>query len=71
MGKQTIKQLKKQVMKITSNKSKRTFTIRKEDSKFRTLEMSQNEFDECDNNTNEDWQHFLKTQSGNYYEIKK
>ena len=58
-------------MKIKSNKSKRTFTIRKESAKFRTLQMSQNEFDEFECNTNEDWQHFLKTQSGNYYELKK
>jgi hypothetical protein len=58
-------------MTITSNKSKRTFTIRKESAKFRTLEMSRDEFNECEYNTNEDWQHFLKTQNGNYYEIKK
>ena len=58
-------------MKITSNKSKRTFTIRKESTKFRTLEMSQNEFDECDNYTNEDWKYFLRSQSGSYYEVKK
>tara|TARA_R100001198_G_C5177101_1_gene175353 strand:+ start:532 stop:708 length:177 start_codon:yes stop_codon:yes gene_type:complete len=58
-------------MKITSNKSKRTFTIRKEDSKFRTLQMSQNEFDECEYNTTEDWKYFLRTQDGNYYEVKK
>ena len=58
-------------MKIKSNKSKRTFTIRKENAKFRTLQMSQNEFEECDNNTNEDWKDFLKTQNGSYYELKK
>ena len=58
-------------MKITSNKSKRTFTIRKESAKFRTLEMSRDEFNECNNNTNEDWKDFLRTQSGNYYEVKK
>jgi hypothetical protein len=58
-------------MKIKSNKSKRTFTIRKENAKFRTLQMSQNEFEECDNNTNEDWKDFLKTQNGSYYEVKK
>ena len=58
-------------MKITSNKLKRTFTIRKENAKFRTLQMSTDEFNECDNNTNEDWQHFLKTQNGSYYEVKK
>ena len=58
-------------MKITSNKSKRTFTIRKEGAKFRTLKMSQNEFDECEYNTTEDWKYFLRTQDGNYYEVKK
>jgi len=58
-------------MKITSNKSRRTFTIRKESAKFRTLQMSQNEFDECDNNTTEDWKYFLITQGGSYYEVKK
>lgn len=58
-------------MKIKSNKSKRTFTIRKESAKFRTLEMSKNEFDECECNTNEDWKDFLRTQSGSYYELKK
>ena len=58
-------------MKITSNKSRRTFTIRKESTKFRTLEMSRDEFNECDNNTNEDWKDFLRTQGGSYYEVKK
>ena len=58
-------------MKIKSNKSKRTFTIRKESAKFRTLEMSKNEFDECECNTNEDWKDFLRTQNGSYYEVKK
>ena len=58
-------------MKITSNKSKRTFTIRKEDSKFRTLQMSRDEFDECEYNTTEDWKYFLRTQGGSYYEVKK
>jgi hypothetical protein len=58
-------------MTITSNKSKRTFTIRKESAKFRTLQMSQNEFDECECNTNEDWKDFLRTQIGSYYEVKK
>ena len=58
-------------MRIKSNKSKRTFTIRKESAKFRTLQMSTDKFNECDNNTNEDWKYFLRTQSGSYYEVKK
>ena len=58
-------------IKVTANYSKRTFTIRKESAKFRTLEMSQNEFDECEYNTTEDWEYFLRTQGGSYYEVKK
>lgn len=56
-------------MKITSNKSKRTFTIRKENSKFRTLEMSKEEFEECEYNTFSDWKDFLR--KGSYYEVIK
>tara|TARA_B110000858_G_C17700447_1_gene425645 strand:- start:279 stop:467 length:189 start_codon:yes stop_codon:yes gene_type:complete len=56
-------------MRITSNKAKRIFTIRKENSKFRTLEMSKEEFEECEYNTTSDWKDFLR--KGSYYEVKK
>tara|TARA_R110000764_G_C11015714_1_gene383720 strand:- start:1866 stop:2051 length:186 start_codon:yes stop_codon:yes gene_type:complete len=58
-------------MKITSNKSKRTFTIRKENSKFRTLEMSKKEFEDFEYNTISDWKYFLRNQSDYYYEVRK
>tara|TARA_R110002110_G_scaffold414022_1_gene642762 strand:+ start:55 stop:255 length:201 start_codon:yes stop_codon:yes gene_type:complete len=58
-------------MTITSNKLRRTFTIRKENSKFRTLEMSKKEFDECDYNTILDWKDFLTNEIGSYYEVRK
>lgn len=59
---------------VKSNKSKRTFTIRKYVdgkffSKFRTLDFSKDEFEELDNNTEEDWKNFLRTD--NSYTVVK
>lgn len=47
-------------MTITSNKSKRTFTIRKDNTKFTTLEMSKKYFEECEYNTISDWKDFFR-----------
>jgi len=57
-------------LKVTSNKSLRHFTIKTENSKFRTLAMSQEEFDSNENNTGNDWQQFLNSCSGDYYLVK-
>lgn len=56
----------------TANQNKRTFTIRKTYSdgskvKYRTYEMSQDEFDSCEMNTENDWKQFLK--SDDYYKV--
>ncbi|CAL67367.1 hypothetical protein [Christiangramia forsetii] len=57
---------------VTPNYSKRTFTIRTEEngmkSKYRTIPMSQEEFDSNEMNTANDWQQFLKTDE--YYLVK-
>lgn len=60
---------------VTSNKSKRTFTIRCQFvghtyAKYRTLAMSQTEFEECEFNTSEDWRNFISTQGGSYILVK-
>lgn len=55
-------------LKITSNKSKRHFTIITESSKFRTFPMSKEEFKSCEHNTGNDWNQFLK--SDDYYKVK-
>lgn len=44
---------------VRSNKKNRTFTIRKEGLKFRTDKFSKEEFESHENNTANDWQHFL------------
>ena len=54
---------------VKANQSKRTFTIRTEGSKYRTIPMSQEEFESCENNTANDWQHFLSN-TDEYYLVK-
>lgn len=60
----------KETIKVRANQSKRTFTIRtylngKFFAKYRTIEMSQGEFDSEEMNTENDWKQFLK--SNDYY----
>lgn len=58
----------KNMLKVSPNHTKKTFTIRKDGVKYRTCEMSKDEFDSCLNNTERDWKIFLK--SNNYYTVK-
>jgi len=52
---------------VSENKSQRTFTIRVECGKYRTIKMDKEEFRSCQNNTGNDWAYFLKGQD--YYKI--
>lgn len=45
----------------TPNYNKRTFTIRKDGSKFRTMPMPRLEFNEALEHTSNDWQGWLRT----------
>ena len=61
-----------ETIKATANHSKRTFTIRKYIdgklfAKYRTIEMTPEEFDSELMNTENDWKQFLK--SDDYYKI--
>ena len=67
--------MKNQTITATPNYKNRTFTIRKKEggktvSKFRTLRMSHEEFEECEFNTSNDWQAFLTYQNGSYFTVK-
>ena len=55
-------------LKVSSNKSKRTFTIVTDAAKYRTYQMSKEEFNDNLHNTGNDWQNFLK--SNDYYKVK-
>lgn len=48
-------------MKVKPNFSKKTFTIYKNGSKFRTCKMLKFEFEDNLNNTLTDWTNFLNT----------
>ena len=51
-----------EIFKISSNKAKRTFTIRTKYSKFRTLQFTKEEFEHADFFwTGNDWKQFLKS----------
>ena len=57
---------------VTANQSARTFTLRvydkgKKYAKYRTIQMSQEEFDSSEHNTENDWKQFLKTDE--YYKV--
>lgn len=55
-------------LKLSSNESKRTFTIRTESGKYRTFPFSKDEFRSASHWTGNDWQQFLKTDE--YYPVK-
>ena len=61
-------------LKVTTNKSKRTFTLRFYDngkcySKYRTLRFSKDDFEDMECNTESDWKYFLNAED--YYFLVK
>jgi|LakMenE01Jun11ns_1017340.scaffolds.fasta_scaffold23609_1 hypothetical protein len=63
-----LKTISNQEIKISSNKSNRTYTIRTNGSVYRTIKMSKEEFKSNSNNTGNDWKNFLS--SDDYYLVK-
>jgi hypothetical protein len=61
-----------ETIKVRANQKQKTFTIRKYIdgklfAKYRTVKMSQEEFDREEMNTENDWKQFLK--SDDYYKV--
>lgn len=54
-------------IRVSSNKAKKTFTIIADAAKYRTLQMTKEEFQSCSHNTGNDWAEFLK--SNDYYKV--
>ena len=52
---------------VSSNKTKRTFTIKTDAATYRTYPMSEEEFNSNLYNTGNDWQNFLNSDS--YYKV--
>ena len=57
-------------LKISSNQKMRTYTIRTESGKYRTCQMSKEEFDSARWWTGNDWQQFLSA-TDDYYIVKE
>ena len=55
-------------MKATANKSARTYTLRFDGNKYRTVRMSKEEFDNAYYYTENDWKNFLR--GSEYYKVK-
>lgn len=62
-----LKTITGRILKINSNTRKRTFTIITQSAKFRTFQMSKQEFESNLHNTGNDWNNFLK--SNDYYKV--
>ena len=63
-----------ETIKVKSNKSKRTFTIRTYEgdeliSKYRTLDFPKDVFQDMEFYTENDWKNFLRTQNGSYFNV--
>lgn len=56
------------VIKVTPNNSRRTFTLRTDGAKYRTIQMSRGEFESAKAWTGNDWSQFLKTDE--YYVVR-
>lgn len=54
---------------VRANKSRRTFTIRVNGNKYRTVRMSKDEYRSLLSNTAYDWRYFLNSCSGDYYKV--
>jgi hypothetical protein len=65
----TLKSISGREFRISPNKAKRTFTIRVDGSKYRTLQMNRDEFVEAYYWTGEDWHYFLRN-TNDYYKVK-
>ena len=64
-----LKTINLRVLKVSSNQSNRTFTIRENGLKYRTGRMTLEEFEESEYMTGNDWIQFLKTDAS-YYQVK-
>lgn len=50
-----------ELIEVSSDKSNRTFTIRKRGAIYRTIRLSELEFLECENMNGNNWNYFIRT----------
>ena len=60
------------IKKVTSSKTRRDFTFQMNSGiKYRTVKMTQKEFEQESETDIDQWQSFLETDKLNYYELSK
>ena len=62
-----LKTISGKTFSIAPNMAKRTFTIYTEFAKYRTVQLTKEEFNDSLHNTGKDWQNFLLGQD--YYKV--
>jgi uncharacterized protein (DUF2141 family) len=68
MKTKVLKTITGSLIKVTPNNRSKTFTIRTNGAKYRTLQMSREEFESAKAWTGNDWSQFLKTDE--YYVVR-
>ena len=67
MKTKVLKTITGSLIKVTPNNRSRTFTLRTDGAKYRTIQMSRGEFESAKYWTGNDWSQFLKTDE--YYPV--
>ena len=65
-----MKTIQDEKINVCANKSRRTFTIRINGNKYRTVRMNKEDFANNMHNTSSDWNYFLHSCSGDYIKFK-
>jgi len=64
----TLKTITGNEIKVSSNKSQRTYTLKTNGATYRTVKLTSDEFFACEYNSGNDWAQFLKTDD--YYKVR-
>ena len=64
-----MKTIQENNINVCANKSRRTFTIRINGYKYRTVIMSMDEYRSLLSNTPNDWRYFLRSCDSDYYKV--
>ena len=64
-----MKTIQEKNISVCANKSRRTFTIRINGNKYRTVRMNKEDFSNNMYNTANDWRYFLRSCDSDYYSV--
>ena len=58
------------ILKLSSNKRERTYTLQTEAAVYKTIPFDKEEFESARKWTGNDWENFLRNQNDEYYRIR-